>query len=66
MLLCDVREITEQIVNCKLKRDARIWIAFAYHRLEVNDLFDKFILHAVPHNLQKQALLYIYYNHLYL
>jgi len=51
--LCNVREITKQIVNCKLERDARIWIAFAYHRFKVLDLFDKLILHAVPHDLQK-------------
>jgi len=39
------------MVDCKLERNARVRIAFAYHRLEVFDLFDKLVLHAVPHNL---------------
>ena len=43
------------MVDCKLKRNAGVWIALAYHRLEVFDLFDKLILHAVPHDLHTNA-----------
>ena len=43
------------MVDCKLKRNAGVRIALAYHRLEVFDLFDKLILHAVPHDLHANA-----------
>ena len=49
--LRDVGEISEQIVDCELKRDAGVRIAFADHRLKVFDLLDKLILHAVPYDL---------------
>ena len=55
MRLCNVREESQQVGDGELETDSGGGVAASDQRLVMFVLFDEFVLHRVPHNLQQRA-----------